>query len=188
MPKIIIFAGANGSGKTTLAGTVLGKQDIFINADKIREDENLSFIDASKKAIELLDKNIASGKDISFETTMSGRVLNRKFKQMASKKYKIIIFYLFAYPVELLVERVKERVKKGGHPVGTRDIVRRYYRSAANFWKKYRFFADEWTLVLNNEVHYKNVAAGDKKDFYVVNDPEFEVFKEVVANAGKNEK
>ena len=117
MPKVLIFAGANGSGKTTLAATVVEPASQFINADSIRDTEGLSFIDAGKKALVTIDECILRNESFSFETTMSGLGLLKRFKRLKGKGYDITMFYLFAYPVRLLEERVKERVKKGGHEV-----------------------------------------------------------------------
>ena len=117
MPKVLIFAGANGSGKTTFAKSILEPGFIFINADDIKKEKNLSYLEAGKESLRLIDNSIAENKDFSFETTMSGIGLSKRFEKLKKEKYRITIFYLFAYPVELLIERIKERVKKGGHMV-----------------------------------------------------------------------
>ena len=139
MPRVLIFAGANGSGKTTFANGIIEPGFIFINADDIKKDKKLSYIEAGKESLRLIDNSIAENKNFSFETTMSGMGLYKRFERLKKEKYHITIFYLFAYPVELLIERIKERVKKGGHMVANEDVIRRYYRSAYNFWNKYRF-------------------------------------------------
>lgn len=138
MAKVLIFAGANGSGKTTLANTVIGSAIKFINADEIKDNEKLSDLDAGKKALKEIDLSISKRIDFAFETTMSGLGLFKRVKRLKSRQYSIVIFYLFVYPVNLLVERIKERVKKGGHDVRRKDIVRRYYRSTYNFWSLYK--------------------------------------------------
>ncbi|MFH0790654.1 MAG: zeta toxin family protein [Candidatus Omnitrophota bacterium] len=183
MPKILVFAGANGSGKTTLANSVVESNMKFINADKIKDRDNLSYIEASKKAITLIDGCISKGASFSFETTMSGLTLQNKFEQLKQKKYHIAVFYLFVHPVELLIERIKERVKKGGHFVDDKDVVRRYYRSTVNFWNIYRYYADEWIIINNNEFQYKNITIGAQDNFTVIDKIEFEKFKKVVVYA-----
>lgn len=187
MPKVLIFSGANGSGKTTLANTVVSSSMPYIDADEIRVKEELSDIEASKKALLKIDSCIAKGMDFAFETTMSGLGLMRRFRHLKSKRYTIIIFYLFAYPVELLVERIKERVKKGGHIIKNEDIKRRYYRSAANFWNLYRQYASEWIIINNNEFKYKNVVVGGDDTFHIIENDEFKSFREVL-EYGKKKK
>lgn len=185
MPKVLIFAGANGSGKTTLADSVIMKGLEYINADAIMDRENLSYIQAAKKTILLIDKYILSGVDFSFETTMSGMVLIRKFELLKKHRYKVALFYLLVHPLELLRERIKERVKKGGHAVEPADITRRYYRSASNFWTIYRFYADEWAIINNNQFQYRNIAVGDKEEYFVIDKFEFNKFQEVAKYAKK---
>ena len=180
MPKILIFAGANGSGKTTFAKSILEPGFIFINADDIKKEKNLSYLDAGKESLCLIDRAIMENKDFSFETTMSGIGLSKRFERLKKEKYHVAIFYLFAYPVELLIERIKERVKKGGHMVANEDVIRRYYRSAYNFWNKYRFHASEWSIINNNQLESENITVGSNGNFNVINDAEFNIIREAV--------
>lgn len=183
MPKVLIFAGANGTGKTTLANNTITAQMPFINADEIKLKEKLSDIDAGKKALFEIDSCITKHINFSFETTMSGLGIMKRFIHLKKEKYTIIIFYLFAYPVELLTERIKERIKKGGHEVLQRDIVRRYYRSVIHFWKDYKAYADEWIIMHNNEFRYKNIVVGKKNSFNVIDNLEHKRFMEILEYA-----
>lgn len=180
MPKVLIFAGANGSGKTTFAKSILEPGFIFINADDIKKKKNLSYVEAGKESLCLIDNSITEDKDFSFETTMSGIGLSKKFENLKKEKYHTVIFYLFAYPVELLIERIKERVKKGGHMVANEDVIRRYYRSAYNFWNKYRFYASKWSIINNNQLESENIAVGSNGNFDIINKREFNIFKEAL--------
>jgi len=182
MPKVLIFAGANGSGKTTLANTVLEPLLPFVNADEIKAKQGFSDFEASKRALLTIDSYISKDKDFSFETTMSGLGLQKRFKQFENKNYHIAIFYLFVYPVDLLKERIKERQKKGGHIIAEEDIVRRYYRSVKNFWNIYKKYAGEWAIINNNEFKYRNIAVGHKETFDIIDENEFKIFKEVLKN------
>jgi len=180
MPEVIIFAGANGSGKTTLAQRVVKPGLLFINADQIQLEQRLSDIPAGKKALRLIDEITVRGIDFAFETTMAGVGLLKRMERLERKKYHITIYYLFVYPVELLVERIKERVKKGGHEVAEEDIRRRYGRSAYNFWNTYRLFADSWVVFNNALFQYKEIAVGSKGHYEVIGQSEFEKIMEVI--------
>ena len=105
---------------------------------------------------------------------------DRVLENLKKEKYNVTIFYLFAYPIELLIERIKERAKKGGHMVSDEDVIRRYYRSACNFWNKYRFYASEWTIINNNQLDSEGIAVGSNGNFNIINDAEFSIFKEAV--------
>ena len=60
--------------------------------------------------------------------------------------YEIIIYYLKLPSVDIAIERVKMRVKKGGHNVPEKDIRRRFERSWINFQKIYKSLADSWII------------------------------------------
>ena len=185
MPKVIILAGANGSGKSTLAESLIDKETKSINADFIRDSENISPIAAGKKAISLINDCAKKKKDYAFETTMPGLTLQNTFQLLKKYNYHIVIYYLFVYPQELLVERIKERIKKGGHFAARADVLRRYYRSVRNFWKIYKNYAGEWEILNNNESHYKDIAIGQKGNVEILDNKEFGIFMEALKNAGK---
>ena len=60
--------------------------------------------------------------------------------------YEIIIYYLKLPSVDIAIERVKMRVKKGGHNVPEKDIRRRFERSWINFQGLYKHLANSWTV------------------------------------------
>jgi len=155
----------------------------FVNADEIKVKEKLSSVAAGKKALLSIDELISKKTSFSFETTMSGLGLRKRFYQLKKNNYEIVILYLFAYPTELFIERIIERVKKGGHLVEDNDVIRRYYRSLLNFWNIYKNYADEWAIVNNNEFQYKNIVVGNNNIINIIDICEFEKFKEALQYA-----
>ena len=182
MSRALIFSGANGSGKTTFSNSILEPGFVFINADDVKKKKDLSYLEAGKESLRLIDMAISKRMEFSFETTMAGIGLYKRFERLKKEKYNITIFYLFAYPIDLLLERIKERVKKGGHMVSDEDVIRRYYRSAFNFWNKYRFHASEWAIINNNQLDSESIAVGSNGSFNIMNDLEFSIFKETVSH------
>ena len=75
--------------------------------------------------------------------------------------------YLLPDSADTCVERVHERVLKGGHFVPEADIRRRFLRSIGNFGWLYRPLADHWLLVYNSGSQPLDVAAGTAKDVSV---------------------
>ena len=66
------------------------------------------------------------------------------------------------------VQRIRLRVKLGGHFVPDDDVARRYYRSKANFWNTYKNLADEWVMIYNStDEEPQRVAIGTGKNFVV---------------------
>jgi predicted ABC-type ATPase len=155
MTKICyIIAGTNGAGKTTFAKEFLpveAKCLNFINADLIaaglapfRPEE--AAVKAGKLMIHQINEYIRKGESFAFETTLSGRTYIKKIREMKSKGYEIIIYFLKLASVDLAIERVKLRVAEGGHNVPVVDIKRRFERSWINFQTLYKPLADAWII------------------------------------------
>ena len=109
------------------------------------------------------------------QTTMSGKWLFSFLKTAREKGYKILCFYIFVYPVEILKYRIEERVKKGGHFVDFAIVKRRYVKSIKNFWLVYKNFFDEWEIKSNIE-DYRKVAKGIKNVFKIEDEVVFKHF------------
>ena len=60
------------------------------------------------------------------------------------------------------MERVAERVRKGGHNIPQDIIVRRDYEGINNLFKIYMPIVDTWVLVNNSETPRSIIASGGK--------------------------
>ena len=60
------------------------------------------------------------------------------------------------------MERVAERVSKGGHNIPQDIIVRRYYEGIDNLFNIYMPIVDTWVLVNNSETPRSIIASGGK--------------------------
>lgn len=84
--------------------------------------------------------------------------------------YKIILIYSFLQNCTTCIERVKKRVKNGGHNVPEEDIIRRYYKSIVRFWDNYKNIVDEWTLFYNGYDYAPLiVSVGIKEKYDIIN-------------------
>lgn len=77
------------------------------------------------------------------------------------------------------MQRVKIRVKKGGHHVPSKDIYRRFGRSFINFWNVYKELAHQWYLYYTSEDFFQEVARITGKDQYVLNEQLFVTFEKL---------
>lgn len=168
---LYIIAGANGSGKSTLANVLLKEKKLeFLNADEIAKEISPNAIDkvpisAGKVYFKRLNEFFKSNKSFAIETTLSGNNILRIITQARKQNYKIILVYTFLPSCTTCIERVRKRVENGGHNVPEADIIRRYYKSIVNFWEKYRFIVDEWSMFYNGYEYAPTIVAygsGDK--------------------------
>ena len=174
--EIIIIAGGNGVGKTTFARAFLQEYDYeFLNADEIAKSlsaENPAGkkISAGKLFFQKLNETIASNKPLLIESTLSGRYLQKFIEDVKDKNYQITIIFLFAESPEILIERIAERVKKGGHFVPDEDVRRRFMRGKSNFWKFYKDLADKWFMYYNMKDNFQMTATGEKNKIVVIDE------------------
>ena len=155
---LFIVAGPNGAGKTTFAESYLpdeAKCFEFINADLIAKGisplrPESAGIEAGRILFRRMEAFSRRGLTFAFESTLSGHGHLERIRQLRAKGYRIVIYYLKLPSPELAIERVKNRVKEGGHNIPENDLRRRFVRSWQNFIRLYRPLADEWIVFDNS--------------------------------------
>jgi predicted ABC-type ATPase len=154
MADVIVIAGPNGAGKSTLAPALL--RDTlgileFVNADTIAEGlsafapADASF-DAGRVMLGRLHDLAADGKDFAFETTLATRFYAQWLEQLKAQDYRVSLIFLWLESVELAIERVKERVRMGGHDIPEETIRRRYNRGLENLFELYTPVVNAWSV------------------------------------------
>lgn len=141
--KVFVFAGVNGAGKTTLYYNELEQKKDFgrrINIDEIVSSfgdwkNQKDQIRASKIAINLRNIYIQNNYDFNIETTLCGSSILALFEKLKENSYDIYLYYVKVASVEIAKERVKQRVKKGGHDIDERLIEKRFKQSLENLDK-----------------------------------------------------
>ena len=156
MPNLFIIAGPNGAGKTTASYTVLPGLihcETFVNADEIAKGlspfypEKVSF-EAGKLMLNQVKKNLDSKIDFALETTLSTKYYFQLIKLAKSKGYNVILVFFWLKSAKTAIQRVKSRVKQGGHNIPPEIITRRYMRGLKNF-KTFADRVDRWILINN---------------------------------------
>ena len=155
MKRLYILAGANGSGKSTIAAAILPAENIsYINADDIAKelcpsDLGSVKIKAGKIFFDRTEECFKKQQSFAIESTLSGLGHIKIIKKAQSLGYSVVIAYVFVDSPQVCINRIKARVKNGGHHVPDADVIRRYARSRHNFINAYSKLADCWALYYN---------------------------------------
>jgi predicted ABC-type ATPase len=156
--RIIIIAGSNGAGKTTFAREFLPKEigcPVFVNADLIAAglspfEPATAAIRAGRMMIEEIETYVREKRSFAFETTLSGRRYARMIPQWQDLGYRIKLVFLYLEDVKIAIERIRVRVRQGGHGI-PEDVVRRRYEAGwRNFQQTYRKLVDTWVVYDNS--------------------------------------
>ncbi len=128
-----IIAGANGVGKTSLYQIIESSDDLGerINIDEIVSKkgswmDKLLQINASRIAMNMLNKYIANEVTFHQETTLSGNVVLKHIKKAKEKGFEIRLYFVGVENVDVALSRVEKRVKKGGHGIDEATIRKRF--------------------------------------------------------------
>ena len=84
-----------------------------------------------------IQRFIADRESFAFETTLSGRSYLKLIRQLVAGGWEVHLVYLWLPSVAACIERVAERVARGGHNIPAETIERRYFRSVANLLGDY---------------------------------------------------
>ncbi len=164
--NLFIIAGCNGAGKTTASFTIL--PDIldckeFVNADEIAkglspfQPEKVSF-EAGRIMLKRIDELLKSDKNFAFETTLATKSYRSVIAQAKENGYFISMLFFWLQTIELAEERVKTRVREGGHNIETEIIRRRYSNGIKNLFNIYLPIVDEGFIFDNSELKPELIA------------------------------
>ncbi len=187
-----IIAGCNGSGKTTASYTVLPellKCSQFVNSDEFAKglspfNPNDASVGASRLMLMKIKYLIGREMDFGIETTLATRSLKKIALSAQSKGYFVTVLYFWLDTPELAIERVRERVKTGGHDIPTEVILRRYDKGLKYFFDDYMGLADRWILADNSTYPFTVVAQGWKDNMIVKDNLKYEEIKNYAVSIG----
>lgn len=134
MPVLHLLAGPNGSGKSSYVRDILGPvtQLPFINADQIASErwpeEAVSHAyEAAQLAEQQRRAKMSAGESFITETVFSHPSKVQLVADAVDLGY-LVSLHVILVPVELTVQRVSERIARGGHFVPEQKIRDRYQR------------------------------------------------------------
>lgn len=148
-PKAILVGGANGAGKTTFARQylpLLYPSIQFLNADEIQQESAaaISSVAAGRELLRRLHMAEYSNLSFAVETTLASRMYLPHVRLWNRAGFETILHFIEVPSADFAVERVRERVKQGGHPIPEEAIRRRFDRGIELFSNEYRPLFDLW--------------------------------------------
>ena len=139
---ITAIAGVNGAGKSSVAGAYIRDAGgEYFNPDEVarelmNENSQLTTTEANSEAwktgFEQLTRAIKEGKDYIFETTLGGTSIPELLHQAIENGQQVRIYFCGLNSPDLHIQRVKERVTKGGHNIPEDKIRQRWKNSIHN--------------------------------------------------------
>jgi len=186
---LYIISGPNGAGKTTASYSVLPKIlqcKEFVNADEIARGlspfnpESVA-VEAGRLMLSRIKDLLSKNESFSIETTLATRSYFRLVENAHRQGYEVTLLFFWLKSPEQAMERVAERVSKGGHNIPQDIIVRRYYEGIDNLFKIYMPIVDTWVLVNNSETPRSIIASGGKDQKpQIINNELFKTLEEYV--------
>ncbi len=167
---LYIIAGCNGAGKTTASMTILPKSLLvkeFVNADEIAKGlspfnpEGVA-IEAGRLMLERIQYLLHKGESFSIETTLATRSYVNLVRRAHDLGYIVYLIFFWLNSPQLAVDRVAERVGKGGHNIPYDVILRRYTKGIDNLFKLFMNDVDLWAIYDNSEYKRERIATGGK--------------------------
>ncbi len=141
-PRIYVLAGVNGAGKSSIGGAAFRAAGAhYYNPDEaartlMAANPALTQADANsaawRKGVELLTRAMRERKNFAFETTLGANTIPGLLMEAASQGVELYVWYVGLSSPELHIERVRARVRRGGHDIAAEHIRRRYEHSRLN--------------------------------------------------------
>ena len=163
--RYTIIGGINGVGKSTIYSS-LSNDDIHTLGKRVNVDEIVSNLGdwrdtkvqfrAGKQAVEEINACLKSNANFHQETTLAGRSILRTAKLAKERGFSVHLWYIFVSDIEIAKQRVRTRVKSGGHGISD-DIIERRSVTSLKTLKSLIPLCDEAWLY-DNTIAYNLVA------------------------------
>lgn len=136
---ILVGAGTNGAGKSSIVQPYLTKDGEYFNPDQYTgglvaagmplQEANPA---AWKYGYETLQRTIDEGGRYAFETTLGAKTIPFELMRALAMGCKLDLYFVGLANVELHLQRVAQRVRRGGHDIPEDKVRERYDNSRNN--------------------------------------------------------
>lgn len=179
--NLYIIAGCNGAGKTTASYTILPEIiecKEFVNADEIAkglspfQPEKVSF-EAGRIMLKRINELLNENESFAFETTLSTKSYKNKVLSAKKNAYTVTLLFFWLNNVELAKERVKTRVKEGGHNIPNEVIERRYVKGIKNLFDIYMDIVNGALIFDNSYGKHELIAQKIESEVIILNSEKY---------------
>lgn len=139
-PVLYVLAGVNGAGKSSIGGHLLTQAglawynpDDFARAlacdyEAAQEQANIA---ACQESVRRLRQAMAKRGSFAFETTLGGQSITQYLLQ-ACETHDVMIWYCGLHDPQLHLDRIRLRVRNGGHDIPQAKVHQRWTSSLKN--------------------------------------------------------
>lgn len=178
-PSLMVVAGPNGSGKSTLTSYGVAGNRPVLDPDVVAArlspgDIRAGAVQGAKETIRQQEELLERRESFAIETTLSGNRTLKLMDEAKARGYEVELHYVRLGTPQGSIDRVAERVARGGHDVPQEDILRRYERSLENLPSAIEK-ADKTTLYDNSGRRTEIVGHLDKEAFRFRDPPDWAV-------------
>ncbi|HSP16356.1 MAG TPA: ZTL protein [Thermoanaerobaculia bacterium] len=138
---VFVLAGVNGAGKSSIGGAYLREMGLqYFNADEaaarirdaigcpIEEANSLAWAEGKRR----LEEAIEWRSNYAFETTLGGRTIPGLLARASKSGLDVIVWFVGLSSADQHIDRVRERVSRGGHDIPEARIRERWDTSRRN--------------------------------------------------------
>lgn len=137
---ILVAAGTNGAGKSSIVQPFIEAHGgTYFNPDEytralirggiaLDEANRLAWTKGYQGLSDAIEKN----QGYAFETTLGGHSIAYQLMRALAFRRRVVILYVGLASVELHLQRIRERVARGGHDIPEPKVRERYEASRAN--------------------------------------------------------
>ncbi|MFK7114646.1 zeta toxin family protein [Flavobacterium oreochromis] len=186
--NLYIISGCNGAGKTTASFTILPEIldcKEFVNADEIAkglspfQPEKVAF-EAGRIMLHRINELLIQNESFAFETTLATKSYKNKIIEAKNKDYNVTLLFFWLKTPELAKERVKTRVKEGGHNIPEEVIERRYIKGIVNLIDIYLPIVEQVLIFDNSEGNHHLIAEkSNNEELNVIDEKKFKQIKNI---------
>lgn len=133
MPYCTVIAGPNGSGKSTIYPK-LEPVGEFVNVDVAARELNSlrpesAAIAAGRLVLRRIEELLEGQSSFVYETTLSSHQSIALMDRCKQAGYEVALVFLALRSPKLGIDRIEERVRRGGHHIPEKIVKRRYVSS-----------------------------------------------------------